>query len=259
VAADTTPVQLSIDIPRELNCINRSVNLNSRVNPGNRNLLYNWTAQSNGNITSSNTLSGITVNRAGSYALEVTDQANGCTSGAVVTVKDSSTTVKAVIAIPAPLSCIQPEIELDGTQSLGGNSLVFRWTTADGKITGPTNRARLTIQGLGTYQLLVRDSITQCRDSALVTVRNDSSVPVADAGVAVVPLTCQNPRLTLNGSNSSAGADFEYDWSGTCIIGTNRQPSITVSCAGMYKITVRNKINGCVYNRWNFSLYSHME
>ena len=245
VAADTTSVLSTIDTPRELNCINRSVTLNSRVTPTNRTLLYNWTTLNGGNIIGSNTTPSITVDRAGSYALEVTDQANGCTSGAVVTVKDSSTTVRAVIAAPAPLSCTQPAAELDGTGSLGGSSLVFKWSTSNGKIVGVANRNRLSILGPGTYKLLVRDSITQCRDSAEVTVRNDSAVPVADAGIAVDLLTCQNPRLRLNGLNSSGGADFEYEWSGTCIIGSNRQPLVTVSCAGNYKITVRNKINGC--------------
>lgn len=246
VAADTTPVQLSIDIPRELNCINRSVTLNSRVNPSNRTLLYDWSTLSGGNITGSTSTPSITVDRAGSYALEVTDQANGCTSGAVVAVKDSSTTVRAIIATPAPLSCTQPNAQLDGTGSLGGSTLVYRWSTVNGKINGVTNQARLNIAGPGTYQLLVRDSITQCRDSAVVTVNNDSAVPVADAGVAVDLLTCQNPRLRLNGLNSSGGSDFEYTWSGTCIIGSSRQPLVTVSCAGSYKITVRNKINGCI-------------
>lgn len=244
VAADTTPVLTTIDTPRELNCINRSVTLNSRVTPSNRTLLYDWTTLSGGNIIGSNTTPSITVDRAGSYALEVTDQANGCTSGAVVTVKDSSTTVRAVIAAPAPLSCTQPGAELDGTGSLG-STLVFKWSTSNGKIVGVANRNRLSILGPGTYKLVVRDSITQCRDSAEVIVRNDSAVPVADAGIAVDLLTCQNPRLRLSGLNSSGGADFEYEWSGPCIIGSIRQPLVTVSCAGIYKITVRNKINGC--------------
>lgn len=244
VAADTTPVQLSIDNPRELNCINRTVTLTSRFTPNNRTVLYNWTSLAGGNIVGANTTPSITVNRAGSYALEVTDQANGCTSGAVVTVKDSSTNVRAAVVNPGPLACTQPNIQLDGSGSVGSN-LIFRWSTNNGKITGVNNQSRVNITGAGTYQLLVRDSISQCRDSATVTVVNDAAVPVAEAGIAVDLLTCQNPRLRLSGLNSSGGASFEYEWSGTCVIGSSRQPLVTVSCAGVYKLTVRNKDNGC--------------
>lgn len=245
VTADTTTVRLTIDPPRELNCIDRSVTLTSRFTPANRALLYSWTALSGGNIVGSTTTPTITVNRAGSYALEVTDQANGCTRGAIVTVKDSSTNVRAVIVNPGPLSCIQPDVQLNGSGSVGSR-LIFRWTTTNGRITGADNQSRVNISGPGTYKLLVRDSLTQCRDSATVTVVNDAAVPVAEAGIAVDLLTCQNPRLRLNGLNSSGGASFEYEWSGSCIIGSNRQPLVTVSCAGTYKLTVRNKDNGCV-------------
>jgi len=244
VVADTTPVSLSIDPPRELNCTTRSITLTSRANPSNRSLSYNWVAINGGNITSANNTANIEVDLAGLYALEVTDLANGCTTEAEITVKDSSNTVSAVIAVPLAISCTQPETELDGSGSQGGSTVVFQWSTTNGNIIGANNHARIRVGAAGTYQLIVRDTTTQCSDTSTVVVSSQQIPPIARAGQDL-ELTCSAPIATLSAQGSATGNNIRYRWQGPCPITDSSAANISTTCEGQYVLQVLDTSTGC--------------
>jgi hypothetical protein len=245
VVADTTLLSVSIDPTRNLDCATRSVVLTGRPSSTINSVRYNWISSNGGNITSATNLPTITVNRAGRYLLEITDQVNGCTSNAEVTVKDSSNVVRAVIATPAALSCKQPQTTLNGAGSQGGNSLVFKWKTSDGRILGASKQMSVTVAAGGTYQLIVRDSITQCSDSTSVLVNANINLPLANAGLAQ-ELSCSKPSVTLSGLGSASGNIIRYLWKGPCPIADSTALNIRVKCEGRYILQVIDTLRGCI-------------
>jgi gliding motility-associated-like protein len=245
VVADTTLLRVAIDPSRNLDCATRSIVLTGRPSSTINSVRYSWTASNGGNITSATNLPTITVNQAGRYLLEITDQINGCSSNAEVTVKDSSNVVRAVIATPASLSCKQPQTTLNGAGSQGGNSLVFKWKTSDGRIIGASNQMSITVASGGTYQLIVRDSITQCSDSASVLVNANINLPIANAGLAQ-ELSCSKPSVTLSGQGSASGNIIRYLWKGPCPIADSSALNIQVNCEGTYILQVIDTLRGCI-------------
>ncbi|MDV7401254.1 hypothetical protein RZS08_58095, partial [Arthrospira platensis SPKY1] len=66
----------------------------------------------------------------------------------------------------------------------------------------------------------------------------------ADAGADLI-IDCGTNAVTLDGSNSSSGPAYSYEWLLDGIVVGN-DPSLTVSEAGDYLLQVTNTQNGCV-------------
>ena len=87
---------------------------------------------------------------------------------------------------------------------------------------------------------------SNCTNESSITVIEDVTPPIAEAGTAVV-LDCQTTSVTLDGSGSSFGPNFIYQWStnnGNFIGGTTTI-STEVDLAGNYNLDVINIQNGC--------------
>jgi gliding motility-associated-like protein len=246
VEADSARISVRIDPPGSFNCQIKSLTLRSRVQTNGRPVAINWSALNGGILTGPLNQANVDINRPGTYVVEATDQISGCRVNASVQIRDTSSAIKVVIVKPNDLNCFEPGVEVDATGSSTGRGLVYQWVSLNGgRIEGPSNQLKLKVVSQGNFKLIIRDTLTQCRDSAVVTVNNDATYPKSDVDIALDILTCQRTRLRINGLNSSGGADYEYKWTGPCIIGSSSTPIATVSCAGNYVLEVRNKTNGC--------------
>jgi gliding motility-associated-like protein len=73
----------------------------------------------------------------------------------------------ALIALPDTLTCSQPQVVLDGTES--GQNLSYNWSTSEGNIVSEGNSAMPVINQPGSYILTVTDA-NGCSGTESVTV-----------------------------------------------------------------------------------------
>ncbi len=207
--------------------------------------VYLWTT-ANGSIASgANTLSPV-VDAPGNYTLLVTDTINGCTATASVSVNKDANVPTAIAVAPGLLTCTVTQIQLNGTGSTSGAGIQYNWTTTGGNIVSGANTLTPTVNAPGQYTLTVFNSSNNCEALFSVNVAQNLTPPVANAGSPAV-LSCSNPVLTLNGSGSSQGSSYSYQWStvnGNILSGaTSLNPQIDRS--GNYLLVVTNTQTGC--------------
>lgn len=232
--------------PGTINCATPVLQLSGAGSSVGASFSYEWTT-TNGNIAAgANTLTP-TVTTAGTYTLVVTNQSNGCTNSASVNVTSNLTPPMVSIAPPALLNCYQPQQTLNATGSSAGSNFTYQWGTQNGQILSGANTLQPVISAGGTYTLIVTNTSNSCSASASVTVNADLTPPTANAG-ANLTLSCTNPLLTLNGSGSSQGPNFTYQWTadngGNIVSGYNTLTP-QINAAGVYQLLVTNTQNGC--------------
>jgi gliding motility-associated-like protein len=156
--------------------------------------------------------------------------------------------IDAIINTPLALDCNNLSIELDGNGSATGLNISYLWLTQDGNIINGETTLNPEIDGPGLYQLIVtyNDGTLICAETDTVFVFENMNLPTADAGINQT-LNCSATTLTLDGSNSSSGAEFTYQWStdiGNIVSGLNTlTPQIDQQ--GNYTLVVTNEENGC--------------
>lgn len=201
---------------------------------------------SNYTYTWSNGQAGPTVTGgAGNYTVTVTD-ANTCTKTLLVNMAPVVYPT-ASVAPPPVITCLQPVIELDATNSSQGDEFVYQWTASGGgNIVSGANTLTPTVNAGGTYSLQVRSTITNCVSFANTLVTATINLPDADAGPQGA-VTCAQPSTVLQGSGS-AGQNITYLWTasnGGNIVSGGNTLTPTVNAVGTYTLKVTNTANGC--------------
>ncbi len=232
--------------PGVLNCTTPLLQLSGAGSSVGANFRYQWTTP-NGNIAAGAGTLTPTVDAAGTYTLVITDTNNGCSNSASTTVSADFNLPTATVAPPAVLNCYQPQQTLNATGSSVGNEFAYQWGTTNGQILSGANTLQPVVGAGGTYTLIVTNTVNGCSSSASVTVDANFTAPTANAGASQT-LDCTNPSLTLNGSASSQGPNFTYQWSaingGNIVSGANTLTP-QVNAAGVYQLLVTNTQNGC--------------
>lgn len=227
-----------------LTCAVTSLQLDGNGSSQNGNYFYQWTTSGTGQIlVGANSLTP-TIVAGGTYTLVVVNEDNGCTSSDNVLVNVNTTPPVVAIAAPSTITCIQPQVVLDGSGSQGANAS-FIWTTLDGNIVSGTNGNSATVNASGTYTLTVLNNANGCSNQSTVQVSDNIVLPVADAGTPFM-LTCSIDKVTLQGSGSN-GSIYTYSWStqGGQIVSGNNTLNPVVNQAGTYLLTVSNSTTGC--------------
>jgi large repetitive protein len=167
------------------------------------------------------TTQSITVSQAGQYSVSVTN-ANGCSSqGSPVTVTVNPLPVATVTAGGPTTFCAGGSVTL--TASAGSSYL---WSN------GATTQSINATAG-GSYSVTVTNANGCSATSAATSVTVDA-LPVATVSASGPTTFCAGGSVTL-----TASAGSSYLWSNGAIT-----PSIAVSAAGSYSVTVTNA-NGC--------------
>jgi gliding motility-associated-like protein len=244
VPQDTDDPLVALDPADELNCTVLDVQLQANVNGG-TNFAYTWTTV-NGNIVSGADTPQPVVDAPGQYEVEVVNTDNGCSTVTSLNVDQNIIQPVADAGTDELLTCAVPQLALDGSASDGGPEFVYQWTTPDGNIVAGATTVAPDIDAPGTYVLAITNTNNNCvsLDTALVT--EDVVAPIATI-LPSIPVDCANPIVTLDGTNSSTGTDFVYQWTtldGNIVSGeTTTMPD--VDAPGTYTLTVTNTFNGC--------------
>ncbi|MBK7937236.1 MAG: choice-of-anchor L domain-containing protein [Lewinellaceae bacterium] len=247
VPGDFSPPTASAAVYDELTCILTSVTIDGSASSLGPNFTYKWTASGGGNIVNGGTTLNPVVNHLGSYTLVVTNTTNGCTASHTVPVTGDYTPPTASAGPPVSLTCAIDSLVLDGSGSSTGPNFTYTWTTTGGNILGGGGTLTPLIDNQGTYVLLVTNTQNGCTKTASVVVGLNITPPTA----VVAPggqLTCTSPSIQLNGTGSSAGLNYSYDWipsNGGAISAGGNSLNPTASATGSYTLVVTNNSNGC--------------
>lgn len=209
-----------------------TLNGNSPINPVN----YSWTGPGGYTSTLQNPLS----TDIGTYNLLVTNPANGCTSEATAIITQNTTAPTAAATAPGQLSCNATSIQLNATTSSQGSEFSYLWTTTDGNIVSGATTLTPIVNAIGTYNLLITNTLNGCTATTSVVV---SAIPAVTSSIS------NQTNVGCNGgSNGSATVtagggtgNFTYLWS-------NGQTTATATnlTAGSYSVSVNDATGGCV-------------
>ena len=174
------------------------------------------------------------------YTLTVTD-ANGCTDTdqTMVTLIDKPVSSA---GLPDTLTCLIQEVNVCIDPITNGT---YQWSNENGIISNSTDNCILT-NAPDEYQVVFIDNVTGCIDSLSIEVFIDPETPFSDAGQNQI-LTCAVTQLMLDGTASSVGANFSFEWitiDGNILSGA-QSLTPTVDQAGTYQLIMVDDLNEC--------------
>ncbi|MES2836455.1 MAG: gliding motility-associated C-terminal domain-containing protein [Bacteroidota bacterium] len=221
--------------PKTLTCSSPTVTIDGLSNPTSVN--YLWTG---GSIVGANDVSTITVNGSGVYTLTATRTDNGCSNFATVTVSPDAGLPNVSVGSDKVITCLVSTFTLGGFSSTV--PITYSWSGPS--ITSATNIASITVDAAGTYILTVTNSLG-CSNFAQVEVTLNTTQPDVFAGEDKF-FTCLISTLTLDGSSSTSGVDF--NWSGPSFVSASNIATPVVDDIGVYTLTVTDQANGCSFS-----------
>lgn len=241
---------IALQGPPPFTCVRAQITLDATASSTGSDYQYTWSAANGGGIVADTNSLTPTVAGPGDYTLSIVNTTNGCRRDTTFSIGENTSPPLADAGASFTLSCSSPTDTLNGLGSSQGTNFTYRWTSADGTLTGGTTTLRPEINNAGTYQLVVADTLNGCTDTARVTVLQDNNAPV----VTIAPpadLTCSQTTLMLDASGSATGPGLTTDWSttdGNFTGGTNGlTPSIDQP--GTYLLTITDQANGCPTTR----------
>lgn len=213
--------------PGPLNCAVKQVPIAGASDiPGST---FAWST-TGGQIVGNPNLASISAGAAGTYTLIV--GANGCADTTVVQVQDISNQPQAtIVANPSGiLDCGITEILLTGGVEGSSDANTVWLYNGNSYATGTV----LNINAPGTYSFVILDTLTLCRDSALIQIQENLNFPPLFAGTPAT-LNCINNSVTLTGGSSFPNVQFSWalvSGTDTTIVGSGT--TLTVTQPGNY-------------------------
>jgi gliding motility-associated-like protein len=236
ICIDTTP-------PDALTCDNPTVTLQAAFCASCSDCTITW-ATTDGNLVSGDTTLTPTVDAPGTYVLTVTNSTGFAVSETFDVIEQTDLPMIDAGA-DQTITCDQPSVTVGGNSATGA-AFTYIWTSASGGLVTPADTPTGMVDVADTYYLQITDTNTGCTALDSVVVSANVDQPTAEAGATAV-LTCNAPTATLNGTASSTGANFIYNWNspnGNIAAGADGLNPM-VDAAGTYFLTVTDATNGC--------------
>ncbi|MCC6413968.1 MAG: choice-of-anchor L domain-containing protein [Saprospiraceae bacterium] len=243
IASNTTLPDAVIEPALEMTCLVPVIALSGNGSSTGSSFDYAWTTNE-GQIDAGATSLTPVISAPGVYQLLVTDNINGCTQTATLTVTQNTTAPQVNAGPAAVLTCKDTTLQLSGWGAGGVEGVSFTWSGPG--IIGGTDVSNPEINAAGVYILTVTDLYNGCTATSSTQVGMDVQAPVAEAGNGF-ELTCTVEEGNLNAAGSSAGPNFLYTWStpdGNILNGAHTAEPL-VDAAGVYALLVLNTENGC--------------
>jgi len=249
VALDTVFPRAIIDLAAapQLNCITDSVALDGSASfsPSGNPLSFAWITLVGSPLQGNLKTPQVTTGGVGQYRLIVTDGVNGCRDSSVTQVSGDYRLPEIQLAEPDRLTCIQPQVQLNGSGSSEGPDFQYRWTGPSG---APLPDTTLLVEAdqPGNYSLAVTDMTNGCEADASVVVVADLEQPQVQ--IAAPPaLDCDTEEALLDGSGSSQGMRFSYSWTTADGLLAGPVDSLVAVATepGQYVLQILDQVNGC--------------
>ena len=184
-----------------------------------------------------------------SFAIFLVDSNTGCSASDTISVECNFETPMANAGEDIELNCEVSQRTIGSPMKMGES---YEWQDESGSVIG--NTAELEITECGTYTLIVSNMESGCSDTDEVEVLCNDDLPIADAGeapeiIVTCVLTSIDSVVTLDGTGSSQGAEFAYQWFALGpfaeIISGAETLTPTVRVPGEYTLVVTDTSTGC--------------
>ena len=145
------------------------------------------------------------------------------------------------------LSCETNQLQLDASASTNQNDLDYSWTTPNGRIVSGRTSAQPLVDQPGEYRLQVTHKVSGCTSETSVMVIPDEDLPIVQIATPEI-ITCDNVMILLDGTGSSLGNQFEYEWtvvSDGNILSGNNSLEVEVDAAGVYQLQITDTNKNC--------------
>jgi large repetitive protein len=207
-----------------------------------------WSSLTGGTVTPLPSTMTATVNAPGTYELTVTSLANGCDSVVLFEVVADTLPPAGEIALPSFLGCLGQTVSLDASSFGNNGDYDIEWSSADGQVSLPTGSFLVNVDAPGTYTLSVTNPENGCQTIVSTTVELDPAAPMAVGTTSNNELSCGS-TATLDGTGSSEGDHYDYEWANVDGMGALPVPAsvltATVDEPGSYVFIVTNTNTGC--------------
>ena len=243
VNQDITPPTVSFPIvPNIITCKNPTVNIQSNTSASIPQ--WQWSTVGGAGFVSSTQSSTVSVSKAGTYTLSVTDLKNGCVGNNSIVIQANVTKPLAIVGTIAPITCSQTSVTLPGSSPSTPISVL--WTASNGGIVpaGSETSFTPTVSIEGVYTMTVTNTNNGCKDDTTVTViNNGNQVPVISINDTPEVLNCKNATVKLYGNATNA----TFLWTGPAgaVITDPTSSTPTVDQPGIYTIEATSLTGGC--------------
>ncbi len=239
VTATSVPPMAAAQATDSLDCEATQITLSGQGSQTGNEINYLWSGPG---IVGADDGIEITVEEGGSYTLLVTNTSNGCTNTAIVEV-EADQTVPIAEGLGGTITCVDTLVVLNGNGSSLGANFSYEWTGVG--IQSGGSSLTPTVNAQGDYTLTVTNETNHCIATTTVSVGLDANLPIVEIQAPPL-LDCNTAVLQLDGSNSSEGPAYTYQWyfEGNLIPAATAN-NLQVSAAGEYLLEVINQQNGC--------------
>ena len=227
-----------------LNCEVTEIEISAENSSSGPEYIYDWNSV-NGHIISTSNEKVIKVDEPGFYDLVILNTLNGCVDSTKVEILENSIQPIIDAGVAMELNCVINEVELMGIVNSSPDDLVYNWLTSEGNIVSGNNTLTPIVNNAGPYQLVAIDTINFCSDSINVVVGIDTIPPFINI-VLSEHLSCVQPSVSLDASDSNTGVNLIYEWSKDGVVWEGvTAPLLEVEEIGNYQLSIKNSSNGC--------------
>ncbi len=236
------PVAVISNTENRIDCFQPAIDVDALMSTSSSPLEYVWTNDNQELISSDDTFS---LTQGGEITLLVRNTVNGCTDETSISVVQDQEIPVIDFSPLDKLTCTENTVDVASVISAGHNSFSYTWTgPSAGNIVAGDNTPTVTVDSIGTYTLEVQSLLNGCTATSNIQVEEDRVLPE----LIIQPteeLNCVTEFVTIDASNSSVGAEFQYDWTGVSISSGLNTPAIEVDSSGQYGLTITNTTTGC--------------
>ena len=209
VTEDTSSPAADAGDDDTLTCTITTIQLNATAS-GCGNCSFSWST-TDGNIASGADTATPTVDAAGTYTVEITDNDNGCSATDQLVISQDTTAPVADAGDDDTLNCNTTTIQLNATPP-GCSNCSFSWSTTDGNIASGQDTATPTVDAAGIYTVEVTDNDNGCTtiDSTTIT----ENIPVTVQINLISEISCNGGNDGMIEAELSNGIEpFSINWS----------------------------------------------
>lgn len=171
------------------------------------NATFHWTT-SNGSIVGNPDQKTITVDKAGTYQVEVQGP-TGCSNTDTVVVTEDFTKPNVSAGPDKVLTCSITSVQLAGSSTTP--NATFAWSTLNGHIVSGANTATPTVDAAGTYHLVVTNPVNGCFDVDDADVTSNVTPPSLSIEKKSANENA-SPQTVSVGFVGSAPAGVTFQW-----------------------------------------------
>ncbi len=247
VTADMSSPQLTVADSLLLNCYQPADTLQVAVQTFSGHPFSLQWADALGNVLSLLDSVSVVFDAPGSYAVQVEDLVNGCSTTATLQVSGDTSAPVLDLAEADTLSCVEPYLLAEVFADAGMHPLTYAWSTLDGHILGATDGPQILLDAAGVYAVLVQDVENGCTAEDSLSVAPAPPPPVLDLAEADT-LTCYEPYLDIAVGVTGASNSLAYSWTTVTghFTGAVDEAVAGVDWEGWYWVEVQDLATGCV-------------